>query len=200
MPPVTPRAIRDMSALPSSRFRIPGRVHTRRVAARKLSMMASALGCITRSLDRSASTIDRSRATPLLHVVVDDDVVVLAHGGDLLLVPRRAGAGSAPPCPCCGRRSRSSSTANDGGRTKMPTCSNPLVRTCARPARRSPAPDRAPSVSARSRLRRAGAVEVPEHVGALQQLARRDHRLEALTGDEIIVDAVGFACARRRAT
>ena len=44
---------------------------------------------------------------------------------------------------------------------------------------------------------RAGAVEVAEHVRPLEEGVRRDHRLEAFAGDEIIVHAVGFAGPRR---
>src|SRR5439155_7858428 len=41
-----------------------------------------------------------------------------------------------------------------------------------------------------------GAIEIAEDVGPLQELARRNHRLEPIARHEIIVHAVGLALAR----
>ena len=45
-------------------------------------------------------------------------------------------------------------------------------------------------------LRRAGAIEIAEHGGVLEECARGDQLLEVRRADEVIVDALGFRRAR----
>ena len=129
-------------------------------------------------------------------IVVDDDVVVVGHGADLAAARPRAAAESAPRCPCCGLAAAPRAPRRTAAGRRCRRAGTRRRAPAARPARRSRARGRARARATRSVVAGRRAVEIAEHVGVLQELAVRDHRLEALAADEIIVDAIA---ARPRA-
>ena len=93
-------------------------------------------------------------------------------------------------------RSRCSSTVNDGGSTKIDDEGEAALADLLRALHVDHQHDVAAGREQPLGLRPARAVEVAEDVGPFQELARRDHRLEAVAGHEMVVDAVLLAGPR----
>ena len=149
---------------------------------------------------RSASTIARKPIHARVELVVDDDVVVLGDGARPPARAVAAAAGSPLRCPCCGRAAAARAPRTTAAARRCRSMSAPCGAHLPGALDVDDEHHVAPAGELALGVGRAGAVEVAEDVGPLQERVRRDHRLEPLAGDEIIVHAVGFPVPRRRAT
>ena len=133
-----------------------------------------------------------------LEIVVDDDVVVVGVARRLVARGAPGAAASALRCPCCGRAAAARAPGTTAACTKIAVWSTPRAFTCRAPlhvdhqhdvlpvgehaARRPPRPCRSSCRTRRpTRETRCSAISASNSVAA----------------DEIIVDAVALAGARR---
>ena len=147
---------------------------------------------------RSQSSIKAtSCAAHVLDGRVDQRHVELARPASSSWRPpagARCTSGGSVPRPV----SRRTSSSQEGGARKTSSASGmPRARPAGRPAGRSPAAPARPPRAGSTRLAR-GAVAVARELGPLEQLAAGDQPVELVVVDEVVVDAVHLARARRR--